>query len=307
MINGHLFHGAHVAGADKAHLYCAQHRPFFNCDMVGTFNIRLQKPFEDEALPTLRKGPGDEGRVWYHFLHLISERDTAYGWSFHWEGSHQKKTVLEVVTRQPLPESFKRGAITVEVLTPWSCSQIAEWAKDQYWFQTFPWSPKKKADSELVWRAIRDRCAWENRTVLDIGTHYGYHALRAAEAGASVVGFEPEDPSRENAITIDRFIVQEGVQYEAADPGGSFGVILYLSVHHQIDPSYDALAEKVQTLRKRCRDLFIELILPSSYPEFGCGRSDEQLDAVVGGETLLTYQHRVRGNRRIYHVKGDHR
>lgn len=219
-------------------------------------------------------------------------------------------TTIEVISRRSLPESFKTGPLTVEVFHKLSPVEIATWAADQYWFQTFPWTPRRKdgqrtADSAMLWNTIVDQCLWRDRNVLDIGTHYGYHAIQASRAGATVIGMDVDKMALDNARVIDRYIEQEGIEYVAADPGGRFDIILYLSVHHQIDESYKKLAETILGYRRRCEDLFVELILPSSCKQFGRGMSDDDVDRLVGGLVLTTYKHPIRGFRRVYHVKGE--
>ncbi len=301
--------GEHVVGSGRAHLYNAQHTPVFLCAMKSTFNVRTDTPFESSSLSPSREAIVDGRKGWYWFVRVENDTDKAWAWVFRWEGSRQWNDTLELISRQKLPKSFKTGKLQLTLMRRWTPPEILNWAKQQYWFQDFPWSPPRKdkmqkANSRLVWDEILPLCSWANRSVLDIGTHYGYHALRAAGMGASVVGFEPDD-SRNNAVIIDQHIEQQGVEYVAEDPGGRFDVILYLSVHHQIDPDYNSLSEKVEALRSRCRDLFVELILPSSYAEFGAGRSDKWVDKQVQGYTVQTYPHRVRGVRRIYHVQGE--
>jgi hypothetical protein len=76
---------------------------------------------------------------------------------------------------------------------------------------------------------------------------------------------------------------------------------MYLSVHHQPDPRYDSLKEKLEELKGRCKDLFVELIVP---PLEGSMTAD-QVDEIMGVKPLVEYEHKVRKTRRIYHVKGS--
>jgi hypothetical protein len=304
--NVFVFDGHHVKGCGNAHKYNDQHTRFFNRKMVSTFNVRINRPFDDYDLYPAKKAKVDGCLKWYHLVQIENATDHALGWSFHWEGSAlgRSRTLLEIVTKKPIPESLQHGPLKVTVFRRWGAKERDAWAKDQYWFQTFPWSPKRKADSGFVWDVIAPHAKWSNQTVLDIGTHYGYHAIRASELGADVVGFEPDETSFPNALIIDRHIEQQGVEYWMQDPGGVYNIILYLSVHHQIDPTYDGLYQKLQGLCSRCGKLFVELILPSSYSEFGRGMSDPDLDKLVGGDVLATYEHRVRAHRRIYQLEG---
>ena len=214
------------------------------------------------------------------------------------------KDMLEIVSRGLLPEGLRHGELEIDILPAWTEEEVRTWTKDQYWFQGFPWAPVQRADSSRVWRCIQPVCSWSNRTVLDIGTHYGFFALRAAQAGASVLGMDIDSQCIRTARLIDDHIEQQGVAFQTEDPGGPFDVILYLSVHHQIDPTYNGLQAKVKNLSSRCQDLFVELILPHSQRRFGAGRTAVEVDVLVGGQVLDTYRHRVRGERRIWHVPG---
>lgn len=293
-----VFTGQRIDGCGRAHELSniAQHDIFFNRRMVGTFNIKLNT---DAVLDDPSRGDNDN---WYWLVRIDNGVDMAYGWVYRWRGSKMPNHILEVVSRGQMPDSFNVGDLNVMVLHKWGRGEIARWVSQQYWFQTFPWSPTR-ADSALMRDVIRPACKWSGRTVLDVGAHYGYHSFWAAAAGASVVGFEPEAPSRCNAITIDRHIEHQGVEFVDSDPGGRFDVIMYLSVHHQIDPLYKHLRATIAGYAARCEDLFVELILPSTLPEFGGGQSDADVDATVGGTPLITYRHAVRGVRRIYHVR----
>ena len=305
-----VFSGCHVKGLGQAHQYSSQHTPFFGCSMVSTFNITINRPFEHTALVQSRGGKSADGVHHYYMARIQNNLVGAYGWVYRWEGSGMKRSILEVVSRRPLSKDLHQGPLTVTIFPRWNANEIQSWAKDQYWFQTFPWSPSvrkdghRTADSRLVWNVIHRECGWRNKSVLDIGAHYGFQSLQAARVGATVVGWEPEQPSRDAAVLIDQNIEQEGVEYVARDPGGQFDIILYLSVHHQVDPAYDQLDSTIQSLASRCRDLFVELILPSSISTFGGRRKDGQVDVLVGGRVLKTYRHNVRGMRRIYRVMG---
>ena len=82
-----------------------------------------------------------------------------------------------------------------------------------------------------------------------------------------------------------------------------FDVILYLSVHHQPDPSYANLEKKIKEYRKRARKhLFVELIMPPVFPQHG-EFTEAEIDKIVGGEILVRYKHAVRGHRKIYWIE----
>lgn len=303
------FSGVHTSGLGQASKHCAQHDQFFNCCMKGTFNIDVTEPFHHKAIVPARSGNfHSKGHEYaYHKMYWLvcisNEHEEAYGWIMRWEGSKQKLTRLEVLSKERLPESFREGPLNVEVLERWSDAKIKDWASKQYWFQGFGWAPRQRSGSQQEWEAIYPACTWSGRRVLDIGTHYGFHACQAAKAGATVVGVDIDVDCINIAKVINDHIEMQDVSFLYADPGTSFDIILYLSVHHQVDPLYEKLEDTLLRLKARCQDLFVELILPSSYSSFGNGMSDNNMDKIVGGTELLTYKNKVRGYRRIYHVQ----
>ena len=180
----------------------------------------------------------------------------------------------------------------------WSDEKIKKWIPTQYWFQSFPWGVQK-ADSQGVWDTFKDIVSWDGKTVLDIGGHTGFFSFKASRLGAKVTMFEPNAETMVRAKTIGRHIECVDVDYADEDPMGQFDIIMYLSVHHQPDPSYATLAEKLAELRSRCKHLFLELIVPFSKDSL----TEEEIGEVIGVEPLLRYRHGVRGKRNIYHLE----
>jgi len=293
-----LIMGNYVTGCGQAHLYGDQHVSAFGCPMVGTFNVRTDRSIFDFA--PAKEGVRD-GR--WHRYWLVKVGPSHYAWAYRWQGSGMPETTWELLSKRPLPDSLKRDGIGLEVMERWPNAAIGAWAKDRYQFQGFDWVPQKRVDSALVWATIQSHTAWPCAEVLDIGSHYGYHSFQASALGAHVLAVEPDDESRLTGIEINDHIEMQDVAFVNADPGAEADVILYLSVHHQHDPDYRLLAEKVGELAKRARQcLFVEVILP---PLFGREFADFQVDRLVGGRILVTYHHKVRGIRRIYRVPGQ--
>jgi len=286
--------GKYVSGAGNAHRFCAIHRETFGCEMYGTFNIQLRNGDHSEFTPSIMTKKSK-----YYFLRLKKGKESIYAWAVRDHKSHQIVTRLEVISKELIPDSFKEGKFGITIYEPWDDEQIKKWAKKQYWFQTFPFTPTPKANSEKLWNLI-DTIDWEGQEVLDIGSHYGFFSFKASQKGASVTGFEVNKSSYKNACVIRDNIIQQDVYFTRTDPEVAVDVILYLSVHHQPDPSYSKLQEKIVELKMRTRKhLFVELILPPKFPQ-GVEMSDKEIDCLVGMSTVATYQHNVRGRRRVY-------
>ena len=293
IITGHC-----VNGQGDAHRHMGDLTPYFNCPVIGTFNIKTDTPIDlfEPAIDDRENGR----RFW-----LVRIDGEHYAWAYRWRDFSMPLDRWEIVSKSRLPEHLREGELDIEVLEPLGPEQARAWARRQdYWFQSFPWSPQR-ADSELIWRTVTDRQDWSGRTVLDIGCHYGYHSFRASKAGASVTGMDLDHRPIETARFINDHIEMQDVQFGTVDEEGSvFDVILYFSVHHQFDPSYDMLVHKLEELRGRAREqVFVELITPS----LKGGRTMAEIDAIVatvGGRALHTYQHKVRHTRRIYELEG---
>ena len=289
IITGHF-----ASGQGDAHRNMGDLTPYFNCPVVGTFNVKTDTPI-DLFKPAI--DDRENGRRFW----LVRLDGEHYAWAYRWRDSAMPLDRWELVSKSRLPEHLRDGDLDIEVLEPLGTEQVRAWARRQdYWFQSFPWSPQR-ADSELIWRTVADRADWSGRTVLDIGCHYGYHSFRASKAGARVTGMDLDHRPIETARFINDHIVMQDVQFGTVDEEDSvYDVILYFSVHHQFDPKYDMLAHKLSELRARARQkVFVELILDMrGMPRFS------EIDATVGGTTLHTYQHRVRHTRRIYELEG---
>ncbi len=287
----------YTTGNGRAHEYVHTYERFFGGPLVGTFNVVLDRPMPTTLRPCIEHDAEVHRRFW-----LVRLDDDHYAWAVRWDGSKMPWNRLELVSRAPLPSYLMREPFSVEILEPLTSVERERWIKEQtYWFQSFDWSPQR-ADSKLIWDTIAPHGDWSGKTVLDIGCANGAHCFLAARAGARVTGFEPDTPAREKARFINDYIESQDCRFVARDPGGTWDTILYLSVHHQWDETYDQLADKIQELRGRARDdVFVELIVPDLQQT----RSQEWIDAQVGGEVLLKYRHKVRCVRKIYHIFGE--
>lgn len=298
-----IFRGEYVKGIGRAHQFGEVYRPAFGCPMVATFNVQADSPITD-AEPTRMISlawPGEEEKPVNLWLCQING---CWAWAMRWEGTRLPETRIEFISRRPLPECLKNEPLTIEVFERWSEMKIREWAIKSYQWQGFSWLPHQRVDSQSVWEIIKPHADWSGVSVLDVGSHYGYHSFRASVAGAFVTALEPDDKIRAMGETIARHIEMQDVQFEKSIEACPLvsDITLYLSVHHQWDPGYESLAEKIVELAERTRRvLFVEVILP---PLFGRAHSPEDVNEMVGGQVLATYKHRMRGFRRIYKVRG---
>ena len=293
--------GKYVKGIGKANTRCKVHQAVFNTQVFGTFNVRvsnliLPKVYPAITLPTKK----------YWFVRLIKDKIVKYGWAIRDDNSKQRVNTLEILTKELIPDNFKEGVIDVDILKRWNKTQIQEWAKDKYWFQTFPFSPVKKADSTLVWDVIKDHANWSGKKILDYGCHYGYFSFEAAKQGAIVRGVDANRKAIKAARVIRDHIIQQDVIFSHISDktvyNKPFDIVFYLSVHHQIDPNYSQLKATIEKYKKMAREcLFVELIMPSMFPK-NKSMTQAEIDKAVGGEILTTYKHKIRGLRRIYKV-----
>ncbi len=306
-------HGRYVTGQDEASKYDSVYEQLVGYPMRGTFNVRCDLPPPGiSAWPPTQtfEHPNGEGLAEF-WLVKLNRRWRA--WAYRWPGTGQSPETLELVSKRLLPDDLKHGEISVEFCERWDTDRVKAWCQKHYtqsWHQSFPWSPQH-CDSALVWNTIdtdydspwtKER-RWAGLSVLDYGCAWGYHTIRAAAAGAYSVGLDRDPETVAVAREVNDHIECQDAIFTFDDPGGDWDVILYLSVHHQVDPDYRHLAETIRSLRSRARrSLLVELILP---PLFGGGKTAEEVDRLVGGRTLATYEHSIRGVRRIYEVGGD--
>lgn len=306
--------GTHVAGSGVAHRNigsakkCAEHTEVFGCPMVGTFNVQASGALRGK--PFLRHGADS-----YWLIRLCKEGRECYAYAVRWEGSKLPQNRLELLSKRPIPDFFKRGELEVFVYERWSAKQIEAWQaalddKTKWQGHDF-WQPQR-ADSTSVWLRMKEGYDFRNKTVLDIGCNAGYYAFRAARLGAVVTGVEKNNDILKVARTIQNHIEMTDVDFRRGSYADlldhHYDFIFYLSVHHQHDRSYMHLRAALSALSERCSVLFLELINP---PLSG-GLTKEAVDAIVleasaagsgpqrRGRTLAHYQHGVRGMRSLY-------
>lgn len=282
----------HRKGCGRAHLHCHKQVDALGFLPIGTFNCRLPEGFD---LFNYKPSIDVETKKFW----LVRLDGQYYGWAVRWEGSRQLRHTVEVYSKTPFPDTLKNSYFEFEVMEPWSEEEVRLWSAQIHRpFQTFPWTVHKRADSQLVWDTIKDHARWTGSSVLDIGCNHGFFSFQASKAGAHVIGFDKNAGTLETSKIINDHIESQDVQFVNKDPGDHFDTILLLSVVHQDDPDYGNLSHTLERLKSRCRNLFIELIVP---PLSG-SRTADQVDELVGGQKLLTYRHKVRKIRSIYKV-----
>jgi SAM-dependent methyltransferase len=265
--------------------------------MYGTFN--LETSLNLKSLP-----PARTDYAGYHKFWLVKLENAYYGWAMRWEDSRMPDHRLEIISKKPFPNSLKEGRIKIEVLTRMTDKEIKAWAEQIHFFQTFEWTPaeNRAANSGLIWEAISACGNFQNKTVLDIGANFGYHAFQASKAGALVIGYDQNKNVIPVAKLINDRIEMQDVTFTAKPlPPEPFDFIFYLSVHHQFDPQYKRLEQTLADLKTRAREaVFVELINPPLK-----GRATEaEIDKMIRGKKLVHYAHEVRKTRTLY-VRGE--
>jgi len=287
---------AWTPGCGRAHLNAAFWSEPFNCLMVGTFNINT-------SLNVERFRPSFTNFKKNHKFWLVRLNDERYGWAIRWAGSKMPTTTIEVISKTAFPEDYRRGEIKVEIMDKWPDNDVKAWASRIHFFQTFEWGPRE-ANSRLVWDTI-NHVPWKEKTVLDIGCNFGYHAFQASRSGAQVTGWDANKNVIPVAKTINDHIEMCDVDFKAGHfpgPGQKWDIILCFSVIHQHDPKYQGLQAILEGLRNAARErIFLELIVPS----LDGSMSEDAIDKIVGGRALLKYRHIVRCERKIFEIKGD--
>lgn len=269
-----------------------------------TFNRRMLVHFDLETTVRLKDfRPALENAAAGVSFWLVRINGAAYGWA---AASAADPSRIQVFSKAPLPEGVGPGCrpFRLEVLQRMSDRRIRDWASKVHFFQGFSWLPAgiHAANSALVWDAIAARASFAGKSVLDIGTNFGYHAFRASRAGALVAGQDRNPNVLKVARLINDRIEMQDVEFATGyDEAARYDIILYLSVHHQADQDYAGLAEKVRRLRSMARErVFVELIVPPIRGRM----TEEDVDRAVGGERILRYRHKVRRVRAIYDIPG---
>lgn len=301
--------GKHGKGMGRAHIVgrtdkvIDSYRSTFGCNMIGTFNIRLASMKERFVLPGIKPSIANENKQ-YWFVRISKEGKNCFGWIRRWQGYSRPSPLLEVITKELIPEHYHTGDLKIEIYERWDVEEIKNWAKDLYWWQSFDFSPIKRAESKFLWDTI-NIVSWSGCSVLDVGCHYGYHSFQASKRGARVTAFDKGSTGIKEAKVIRDKIIHEDVNFIEEDPGGLFDIILYLSVHQQVDPDYNNLEDKINELKSRARKhFFVELIVPPLFPR-NKSMTEMEIDKAVGGVILARYQHKVRGIRKVYHIVKD--
>lgn len=285
--------GEYVSGQGKASKCCAIHTNVFKTKMIGTFNILVPGFNISKHQPSIELENKD-----YWLVRMVQAKREYFGWAIRDRGSKQRLNTLEILTKKPLPESLKSDYIDIDLYKPWHEADIKSWAKHLYWFQSFPFATEQRADSKLVWDTI-NIIDWSGLSVFDFGCHYGYFSFEASKEGAIVTGVDINRASLKAARTIRNHIIQQDVNFTYGCGFTPADVILYLSVHHQIDPEYKCLEDMVKEVRSKARKYaFIELIMPPMF-----GKNESEIDKIVGGKILKRYKHKVRGDRKIYFLE----
>jgi len=284
----------------------------FGCPMIGTFNVECNRAELVDAYrnvePTKHGFWTSRGKpvpVDFYLVQLSIRKASFMAWAVKWkeiDRFHTKTAHIELLSKTPIPDKFKKG-VAVEFCSRWPKKQVSEWWPTAYdkWFQTFDWGPTR-ADSMKVWNLMFKHVDWSGKRVLDIGCNTGRFSFEAARYGAYVDAVDVNKKTLDIATQIGKYVECADVNFLLKDPGGTYDAIFYLSVHHQIDPSYDHLSRTINSLRRRCKTLFVELLTPP--PKTKTVINDEVIQRMVCGDMLSKYKHVVRCTRSVYLVKG---
>jgi len=272
----------------------------------GTFNVRISKAF-DEGMPY---AVDDTGLRKFYRIDIIKPKFIRV-WLYRRENSRMTSKTLELISEVNLREYLKvkdNDEIVLEYTPLWSKNRAVQFAKKVgKWFQSFDFVPEEiqQSNSKKVWKAMALDDV-RGKTVLDIGGRTGYYSIKLWELGAKPTLFERDKKSIEEARTIIKHInpanidiIKKSIISDESEK--RYDIILYLSVHHQFDPTYAGLDEMVKKLAKRTKEmLFIELMLP-----FKGHGSVEDAELVFSGyfsrvEKLISYNHKLRGVRHLW-------
>lgn len=272
----------------------------------GTFNVLV------DVDPGMFDQPYYEGfdveqRAFYR-LRITSPKEVSV-WLYRRPASKMNPRVLELISRWNLCEYLgvkPGGIIELEYDGAWTKTERAEFINKRKWFQSFSFLPKDKirTDSNYVLNILDLGDVW-NKTVLDVGGHYGFHSIELWKRGAMCTMVEKNKDSAETARHITRSFIPADIGIIRGDfrkqqlPKSD--IVLYLSVHHQIDPTYENLPQTLDFLVKSVNDVFcFEDIIP-----FG-GRgsvNDFQHELELRFSNVIylgKYEHAIRGIRHIW-------
>ncbi|HEY3386983.1 MAG TPA: hypothetical protein VGK46_10755 [Saprospiraceae bacterium] len=296
------FSGSYVNGIGKAlNVSKSEDRSMlltqlFGCPLIGTFNIRTTEN-TDHIAPVIVQDIHK-----FNFVRIsLPDGQYRYGWCYRFVGSSQKANILEVYSKEKLPDAFKMNELKIDFFSRWPPEKILEWQKGKYWFQGFSWLPEQRADSLLLWNYMKNE-DYQHKSVLDFGTHYGYFAFQASRKGATVEAIDQDPKNIKMASTINEHIEQQDIIFSIGNklPDRTYDYIFELSVYHWIDEHYADLFIHLEELKKRCKTLFLELINPPMKGKL----SQREVDEIAGGEKLIHYRHKVRRTRTLYKIAG---
>jgi 2-polyprenyl-3-methyl-5-hydroxy-6-metoxy-1,4-benzoquinol methylase len=91
-----------------------------------------------------------------------------------------------------------------------------------------------RTKSYLLWESIKDLVNWKNKTVVDLGSHFGYFSFKAVALEAKVIGLEKEQYKVDIANLISQDFSNK-VKFKIWEDGQDIPkseIILCLNVFH---------------------------------------------------------------------------
>lgn len=270
----------------------------------GTFNVRTEC---EVVFGKPHCVVGD--RMFYRMTILKPRRINV--WLYRNRTSKMPPRVLELISRENLKSYLgaKTGSVvTIEYNVPWLRSEIAEFAKQYKWFHSFDFLPPElqRADSSLQLESMRIPNVWD-LTVLDVGGHTGYFSVEFWKRGARPTLLEKDKHVVARAHTILKRIVPADVELIRADIQTyeipkNYDIVLYMSVHHQFDPTYAELEPMLRKLAEKVDKMFyFEEIIPFKDSLVTVEQVTRMLKRLYWRVKLLvSYEHKIRGTRHIW-------
>jgi len=272
----------------------------------GTFNV-VSDTAINFGVPYVANAEGD--RKFYRIK--IVEPVEVNAWAYRRDKSRMNPRVIEIISRHKLRDVLKVGdddRIKIVYNNIWDKNEIKHFINGQgKWFHCFDFLPQK------MWRSnsndVLHKMGLPNiagKTVLDVGGHTGYYCIEMWKRGAIPTLLEKN--RRTVAITKDiiEHIVPADVELIVGDVNTyqlnkKYDIVLYMSVHHQFDPTYKNLDSIINKLAEHTNETFYyEAIIPFKENGSVNDTTDILKKHFSKVEYIFKYEHKLRGIRHLW-------